>query len=109
METAVTSQEAFDLTLIAFGSGTGGIYVKPEVAKNLRDLIYANFQSEINNWESQKLFVLECSRAIGRLAAQKAISRGSIAIIWSDAESALKDVSNRYGGGVPGNWCRIGA
>lgn len=108
METAVTSQEAFDLTLIAFGSGTGGIYVKPEVVGNLRTLLFQNFQDEINNWESQKLFVLECARAIGRLAAQNAVSKGYIAIKWIDcAKPAFEKVIQEYGGGVPGNWCRI--
>ena len=108
----ITPQEAFDLALIAFGSGTGGIYVKPEVASKLRTAFFANFETQITNdptqWENQKLFVLECARTVGRLAAQNAISRGSMAIIWSDdAKKAVQYVVQRYGGPVPGGWCQM--
>lgn len=107
MGVTVTSQQAFDLALIAFGSGTGGLYVKPEVTDQLRTRFFNNFQDAIGNWQSQRLFILECARAIGRLAAQNAISRGSIAIKWiEDAEPAAKAVVQKYGGPVPGAWCK---
>ncbi len=112
MTTPITPDEAFDVALMAFGSGTGGFYVKAEVAKMLRSTFYNNFKDEVNNnpdkWNEQKLFLLECARCIGRLAAQKAISRGSMAIEWApDAELAVKAVVTRYGGPVPGPWCRM--
>lgn len=108
----ITPDDAFDLALIAFGSGTGGLYVKAEVAKALRYRLFNSFKNEVNNnpiqWDKQKLFLLECARCIGRLAAQKAISRGSMAIDWThDAEAAMNTVVTRYQGPVPGAWCRM--
>ncbi len=112
MNTPITPDEAFDMALMAFGSGTGGLYVKAEVAKMLRSRLFDSFENEVNNnplqWDKQKLFLLECARCIGRLAAQKAISRGSMAIDWiPDAEPAVNEVVARYQGPVPGAWCRM--
>ncbi len=108
----ITPDEAFDMALMAFGSGTGGLYVKPQVAKMLRAKLFNNFKNQINSnpiqWEKSKIFLLECARCIGRLAAQNAIKRGSMAIDWThDAKIAVQKVINRYGGPVPGPWCRM--
>ena len=108
----ITPEEAFDMALMAFGSGAGGLYVKPKVAKMLRTKLFDNFINEISQnpsqWEKSKIFLLECARCIGRLAAQNAIQRGTMAIDWAhDAEIAVQKVINRYGGPVPGAWCRM--
>ncbi len=111
MGTDITPEEAYDMALVAFGSGTGGLYIKPEVAKELKDRFLENFVTQITNdpgqWDTQKLFILECARAIGRLSAQKAVARGSFAINWEDdAKGAMEMVVSRYGGPVPGAYCQ---
>jgi hypothetical protein len=64
----ITPEEAFDMALMAFGSGAGGLYVKPKVAKMLRTKLFDNFTNEISQnpsqWEKSKIFLLECARCI---------------------------------------------
>lgn len=52
----------------------------------------------------EKLFVLKCSKAIGSLAAQKAISKGSIVITLQDVRAARKKVIGANSPGA-GDWC----
>ncbi len=66
---------------VAFGQGTGPIRVSQQAALELRVLYYDAINANaINHWEAEGTQVLERIRAIGRLAALKAIQTAETAI-----------------------------
>lgn len=66
---------------VAFGQGTGPIRVSQQAAWELHVLYYdAIDEKAIQQWEAQGTQVLERIRAIGRLAALKAIQAAEPAI-----------------------------
>ena len=56
-------------------------------------------------WKLHDEFVLDCCVAIGRLAAAKAVARGSRVIQEQDLNAAFTAVSQENHGALPGPFC----
>lgn len=77
---------------VAFGQGSGAIRISQDAALELRRWYFDAITPEIVNteWATQGLQVLDRIRAIGSLAATKAVLSGSTAISIQDVyDSAL--------------------
>jgi hypothetical protein len=112
----VTVDEILDECLVAYGSGTGGLGTHYLAVAALKRFFRPKFERALRNddvrWTDkdeahilERLFVLRCCQAIGRLAAQKATARGALAISENDANAARADVVAANQGGAPGDWC----
>lgn len=76
---------------VAFGQGTGAIRVSQDAAMELRRWYYGGITDNVvANWGTWSLQVLDRIRAIGSLAALKAIGQGSPTVsVMMVYESAL--------------------
>jgi hypothetical protein len=102
-------ETAFEKCLIAFGEGVGPLKIKDNVVVGLRWRFLHNIEKVFRNdptmWDTQKHFILDCSRSIGSVAASKAQSAGSLSVNWKDhVRDAVKIVIAPYAP-VPGVWC----
>jgi hypothetical protein len=78
MQMAYTREGIMAQLWIAFGQGTGAIRVSQDAALELRRWYYdAITEDVVANWGNWSLQVLDRIRAIGSLAALKAIQQGS--------------------------------
>ena len=99
MASVLTTEQVIRQCLVAYGSGTGGIPTKheaieesiafflPMLTEALR-LDPQRFSGGDDQHRLEKLFILRCVEAIGRLAAQNATTRGAIAIGVDDTIAA---------------------
>jgi hypothetical protein len=112
----VTADEILDECLVAFGSGTGALGTHYEAVAALKRFFRPKFENALRRdtqrWKDQddahvleRLFVLRCCQAIGRLAAQKATARGALTISEADANDARDDVVAANQGPASGDWC----
>jgi hypothetical protein len=89
---AYTQEGIMSQILVAFGQGTGAIRVSQEAALELRRWYFDAITPQIVNheWATKALQVLDRIRAIGTLAALKAILVGAVAVSQLDVyDSAL--------------------
>jgi hypothetical protein len=78
MQMAYTREGIMAQLWVAFGQGTGAIRVSQDAALELRRWYYdAITEDVVANWGTWSLQVLDRIRAIGSLAALKAIQQGS--------------------------------
>ena len=107
---ALTAEQVIRQCLVAFGSGTGGIPTKHEAIEESIDfflpmltealrLAPLRFSPGDEEHRLERLFILRCVQAIGRLAAQNATARGAIAIDVVDTKAARHAVIDENGGG----------
>jgi hypothetical protein len=80
-----------------FAMGTGaGMPIKSDAVTKLRDMYRKEWvtvlQNHSNAWDDNGHAVLDYCRAVGRLAAQKAIAKGANRIEVTDAEQAAMTV-----------------
>jgi hypothetical protein len=86
----------FSLCCYAMGTGAGSMYIK----SNAMDCLRQHFERMMTNglgkpagqWKTISSFILEDFRAIGRLAANLAIARGSKSIEQKDLAEAVDTV-----------------
>lgn len=70
---------------VAFGQGTGFTRVAQEACLKLHSLYYDAIKEElVQRWDEEAAQVLERIRALGKLAANKAIAAGATAITVDD-------------------------
>ena len=112
----LTAEQVIRQCLVAFGSGTGGIPTKHEaieesIAFFLPMLTEAlredplRFSGKDEQHRLERLFILRCVEAIGRLAAQYATARGAIAIGVDDTIAARGVVINQNGRATSSPYC----
>ena len=112
----LTAEQVIRQCLVAFGSGTGGIPTKHEaieesIAFFLPMLTEAlredplRFSGKDEQHRLERLFILRCVEAIGRLAAQYATARGAIAIDVDDTIAARGVVINQNGRATTSPYC----
>jgi len=79
---------------VAFGQGTGATRVSQTAAVTLRTLYLGAITAEVvdQRWANEGVQVLERIRAIGRLAAFKAMERGDTTVSSDDVESSATTV-----------------
>ena len=78
---------------VAFGQGTGFTRVSQEACVHLHEMYYDAIRDElVAAWEEEAVQVLERIRAIGRLAASKAIDSGATAISVADVRASAQAV-----------------
>lgn len=80
--------------LVAFGQGTGATRVSHAAVTALRDLYFDAIKPEIvsTHWETEAVQVLERIRALGRLAASKAVLRGDTTVSDLDVSSSAPTI-----------------
>ena len=112
----VTVDQILDQCLVAYGRGTGSLPSTGGAVASLRAHFKPRFKKALKKdpkrWLDkdashalEKIFVLRCCEAIGRLAASKATARGALAISTADADSARAEVVLANPGPRPGDWC----
>ena len=79
---------------VAFGQGTGATRVSQSAAVALRTLYFDAITAQVVNerWGVDGVQVLERIRAIGKLAAFKAVERGDTTVQPDDVQSAALTV-----------------
>lgn len=78
---------------VAFGQGTGFTRVSQDACLHLHSLYYDVIRDElVQSWEDEAVQVLERIRAIGKLAASKAIDAGATAISVDDVRTSAAAV-----------------
>lgn len=79
---------------VAFGQGTGTLRVTQEAVLVLHTQYDRAITDEIVNeaWDKEAVHILERIRAIGRLAALTAVSRGDSVINAEDVKKAIPPV-----------------
>lgn len=78
---------------VAFGQGTGFTRVAQEACLQLHTLYYDAIEEElIRRWDEEATQVLERIRAVGKLAASKAIDAGATAITVDDVLASAEVV-----------------
>ena len=78
---------------VAFGQGTGFTRVAQEACLQLHALYYEAIHDElIERWDEEAAQVLERIRAVGKLAASKAIDAGATAITVDDVLTSAEVV-----------------
>lgn len=83
---------------VAFGQGTGEIRVSQEACWTLHELYYDHIDDDVlNEWDSAAVQALERIRAIGRLAAAKALLVGATVISVADVTSSADTVQQTSG------------
>ena len=90
--TDITAEEVMGQALVAFGQGTGAVWVHREAVTALRTLYAGYWSGRCRSWEEDAGQALERVRATGRLAALLAIQAGRIAITASDFTTAAGTV-----------------
>jgi hypothetical protein len=114
-QTAITVDQVLNHCLVAYGNGTGGLPTKLDAIDDLVQFFQVRFAAALKGdpqrWSDvdpphtlERLFVLRCSEAIGRLAALEATKRGALSISIADQRTAraLVIAANNPG---PGVWC----
>jgi hypothetical protein len=87
---------------VAFGQGTGFTRVSQDACLHLYALYYDAIRDElVQSWEEEAPQVLERIRAIGKLAASKAIDAGATAISIDDVRASAAAVHR----GSDTAWC----
>lgn len=83
-----------DQIFVAFGQGTGMLRVSHEAVAVLRELYFIGITPEIESthWATEAVQVLERIRALGRLAALKAVTRGDTTVSAEDVSSSAPTV-----------------
>lgn len=99
---AYTSEGIMGQVWVAFGQGTGAMRVEHDAALALRDY-YLRFitPTVLQDWDQGKVQALEKLRAVGRMAAVKAATRGDTTINAADVTSSATAVSAV----APTDWC----
>lgn len=86
----------FSLCCYALGTGAGSMYIKSNAMDCLRQHMHKMMLNGLNKpagqWKAINSFVLEDFRAIGRLAANLAVVRGSKSIEQQDLAEAVDTV-----------------
>ena len=88
---AATPEQIVSLCLVWYGRGTGGVPSRQDAVDDLVQFFKAKFVNALRNdplrWTDaddahvlEKLFILRCAEAIGRLAAQEATKDGVLSI-----------------------------
>jgi hypothetical protein len=112
----LTAEQVIRQCLVAFGSGTGGIPTKHEAIEEsiafflpmLEEALRQaplRFSPEEKKHRVERLFILSCVEAIGRLAARNATARGAIAIDVDDTIAARNVVINENGRATLSPYC----
>lgn len=95
---AYTQEGIMSQIMVAFGQGTGATRVSQEAALQLRTLYFGAITAELTGlWATEAVQVLERVRAIGRLAAHRAVSAGATAISVENVTSSAKTVKDGSG------------
>ncbi len=81
----------------AFAHGAGGLMVEDEVILAATEDYAPKVDRGREEWASEGLQVLELTRAIGRLAAHRALSHGRVVIQHSDYRHARERVGVAVG------------
>jgi hypothetical protein len=111
----VTADQIINNCLVWYGSGTGGVATRLDAINDLVTFFRGKFITALlndpNRWTDvdaahtlERLFVLRCSEAIGRLAAMEATKRGATSIAVQDVQAARVAVINANSPS-PGDWC----
>ena len=78
---AYTREGIMAQIMVAFGQGTGATRVSQEAALQLRTIYYGAITEHLTRiWGTEAVQVLERMRAIGKLAAHRAMIAGATAI-----------------------------
>ena len=109
MAVKLAADSALEKCMIAFGSGLGPMKFKDDVVVGLRWRFRKNFEKKFetdpNGWETDKEFLLDISRSIGRAAAANAASLGDLSVAWKKhVRGAIQMVIAPYQP-TPGRWC----
>jgi hypothetical protein len=89
-----TQEGIMSQIFVAFGQGTGMMRVSHEAVAALHDLYFDAITPDIvsTQWATQAVQVLERIRALGRLAALKAVTRGDTTVSAEDVSSSAPAV-----------------
>jgi hypothetical protein len=90
---------------VAFGQGTGPIFVTLEVLQAARQQYYALVQANLDTWDTNALALTDYARALGRTAAALAALNGEGAITGDRYTQSSALVANK--GGCP--YCLVSA
>ena len=96
---AISVDQIINHCLVSYGSGTGGLPTTLDAIDDLVLFFKKRFLNALENdpqrWtgkdpkrREEEVFILRCSAAIGRLAAQRAVSQGKIRIDRDDTIAA---------------------
>lgn len=90
--------DALGQMYVAFGHGAGSMRVSREAVRALSSRYRGILDREAEkHWEQEAVEVLERIRAVGRLAAQKAVARGDTIVQADDFTSAARTVEAASG------------
>jgi hypothetical protein len=89
-----TQEGIMSQIFVAFGQGTGTLRVSHDAVAVLRGLYFDAITPEIvsTEWATEAVQVLERIRALGRLAALKAVTRGDTTVSAEDVSSSAATV-----------------
>ena len=92
-----TQEGIMSQILVAFGQGTGMTRVSHDAATALRTLYFDAIKPEIvgTHWSTEAVQVLERIRALGRLAASKAVTRGDTTVSAEDVSSSAPTIQTK--------------
>ena len=114
---AISVDQVIHHCLVSYGSGTGGLPTTRDAIDDLVSFFRERFsialEEESQRWtgsdpvrREEEVFILRCSEAIGRLAAQRAISQGKIRIDRNDTvEARAAVISANTPKGVVSSFC----
>lgn len=86
-------EEAMGQIFVAYGHGTGSLRTSRATVAALRGRYFGQLDTMTEaTWEQEAVEILERIRAIGRLAAQKAIERGDTVVSPTDFDPAASTV-----------------
>jgi hypothetical protein len=95
---AYTQEGIMAQIMVAFGQGTGPTRVSEQAALELRTIYFGAITDEVTGiWETEAVQMLERMRAIGKLAAQRAVTAGATAIDVEDVQTSAKTVREASG------------
>jgi hypothetical protein len=90
---AYTKQGIMAQIWVAFGQGTGFTRVSQDACLHLQQMYYDAIRDElVESWDEEAVQVLERIRAVGKLAASKAIDAGATAISIDDVRASAEAV-----------------
>ena len=112
---ARTPDQILQECLVCYGRGTGSVPTRQDALDDLVRFFQMRFARAVRNDPLrfsdadpphilEKLFVLRCSEAIGRIAALEANKRGAVSIGVADIQAARTSVINTNSPN-PGDWC----
>lgn len=112
---AIPVDQIINHCLVWYGSGTSGMPTRLDAINDLvtffREKFLGALEDDPKRWTDkddkhilERLFVLRCSEAIGRLAAQIAISKGEVSIAKEHTQAARRAVVSAYTR-PRGYWC----